>query len=142
MRRIPVLLSAALAAGVSTLLLGTAGCGTVNTASTRTEPSADSVVVNRRINDAFNAIFLKVKDVRRIVTRGGVLEAQVDVANDDFFTRNFSYRFEWYDERGNVIDSGTAWRATSVPAGDRITISETATDVLATDFSVRVRRAG
>ena len=109
------------------LLAALTGCGTVNTVSTRTTPSQDSVEYRRQINDLFTEIFLHARDVRLSRTKGGVLEAQVDVANDSRSTRGFSYRFAWLNERGSVIESPmSVWKAARVPAGGSIMISSVA----------------
>jgi hypothetical protein len=80
--------------------------------------------------------------VRMFPARSGVLQAQVDVANDGFRTRGFSYLFTWLDERGNAIESRTSvWQAARVAAGGSITISSVAPGPEATDFSIQVRRA-
>lgn len=119
-----------------------AGCGTVNTVSTRTARSQDSIPAHTRVNDLLTQVFLHARDVRLFRTEGGILEAQVDVANDDFRTRGFSYRFDWLNERGSVIESPMAvWKTARVPAGGATTISSVAPDMSATDFSLQVRRA-
>ncbi len=120
-----------------------AGCGTVNTTTTKPiGPSASTVKNFQQINDLFTDIFLHVRDVREGRTPSGLRNAQVDVANDGFSTRHFAYRFDWKDESGMVIASQTSvWDNTSVTAGTRITISSVAPNASATDFSLQVRRS-
>lgn len=123
------------------LVLPVVGCGTVNTTTTRQAPSEDQVDTRTQVNDLFTQIFLKATDVRMFPTKGGPLQTQVDVANDGFRTRSFSYRFEWLDARGNVIPSSIyTWKATSVPAGGSIMISSVAPSEAATDFKLQLRR--
>jgi uncharacterized protein YcfL len=126
---------------VSVCLLA-AGCGTVNTTTTRDRPGDDSIKTQTRVRDLSTYLNLRASEVRLFPTEGGVLEAQVDVANDDRFPRGFSYRFAWLNERGNVIESPmSVWKATHVQAGGIITISSVAPDMSATDFRLEVRRA-
>jgi hypothetical protein len=123
-------------------LFSTTACGTVNTTSTRSAPSEDSIETNAQINDLFTEIFLHVRGVRKFPTRSGVLQAQVDVANDGFSTRGFSYLFTWQDERGNpILGPMHVWKTARVAAGGSITISSVAPGPEATDFSIQVRRA-
>ena len=119
------------------------GCGTVNTISTRTTPASDQVTnLKVQINDLLTDIFLKCTDVRVFRTPGGSLEAQVDVANDDFRQRRFAYRFSWLDARGNTIASTmSVWKPASVASGGSITISSVAPTSDATDFTLQVRRS-
>ena len=126
----------------STLFLA-GGCGTVNTVSTRTTPANDQVDdLKIQINDLLTDFFLKCTDVRMFRTPGGSLEAQVDVANDDFRQRRFAYRFSWLDPRGNTIASTmSVWKPASVASGGSITISSVAPTSDATDFTLQVRRS-
>jgi uncharacterized protein YcfL len=127
-------------AGVCLLLTA---CGSVNTTGTRTERRGDdSVVVRQDINDLLSSLAIKTREVRLYRNDSGTLEAQVDMANDGFRTRRFSYRFEWLDERGNVIpNQNTAWKAGSIASGGFLMISSTALTPEADDFRLQVRRS-
>ncbi len=118
-------------------------CGSVNTTGTRTERRGDdSVVVRQDINDLLSSLAIKTREVRLYRNDSGTLEAQVDIANDGFRTRRFSYRFEWLDERGNVIpNQNTAWKAASIASGGFQMISSTALTPEADDFRLQVRRS-
>ena len=122
------------------LLAVLAACGTVNTVSTREGPSASSVPYIKQINDSIDSIFLNATDVRRVLTPGGVLKAQVDIANDDFRTRRFAYRFEWLDQAGTVLESRlSSWEQKEIPSGGMTTLSSVAPSKTATDFRLQVR---
>jgi len=119
-----------------------AGCGTVNTTSTRTEPAKTAVPAQTRVNDLLQQIFLSCKEVRMQPTKGGPLEVQVDVENNGFAYRSFAYRFDWVDVNGSVIPSMTSqWKSTNVPAGGSTVIRAVAPNESATDFRLQVRRA-
>ena len=118
-----------------------AGCGTVNTTSTRTEPAKTAVSAQTRVNDLLTEIFLSCKEVRMQPTKGGPLEVQVDVENNGFSYRTFAYRFDWVDANGSVIPSMTSqWKSTNVPSGGSTVIRSVAPNESATDFRLQVRR--
>ncbi|MBU3683171.1 MAG: DUF1425 domain-containing protein [Phycisphaerales bacterium] len=119
-----------------------AGCGTVNTTYTRTEPAKTAVPAQTRVNDLLQQIFLSCKEVRMQPTKGGPLEVQVDVENNGFSYRTFAYRFDWVDANGSVIPSMTSqWKSTNVPSGGSTVIRSVAPSESATDFRLQVRRA-
>jgi uncharacterized protein YcfL len=123
-------------------LCAIAGCGTVNTTSTRTEPAKTAVTAQTRVNDLLQQIFLSCKEVRMQPTKGGPLEVQVDVENNGFSYRTFAYRFDWVDANGSVIPSMTSqWKSTNVPSGGSTVIRSVAPNESATDFRLQVRRA-
>ncbi len=119
-------------------------CGTVNTTSTRATPSADEVPDTRlQINDLLTEVFLHCRGVRLYTSEpSGLLEAQIVVANDGFSSRTFGWNFRWLNEAGNLINSKTdVWRATSVPAGGTVTLTDLAPNASATDFTFELRRS-
>ena len=132
---------------ITTLLAGTlffvGACGSVNTVSTRTTTPTDQVDdLKLQINDLLTDIFLHCRGVRLFRAPSGVMQAQVDVANDDFRTRRFAYKFTWLDSRGNTITSSlSTWKSASVTSGASITIQSIAPNLDATDFTLQVRRS-
>ena len=123
-------------------LCAIAGCGTVNTTSTRTEPAKTAVTAQTRVNDLLPQMFLSCKEVRMQPTKGGPLEVQVDVENNGFSYRTFAYRFDWVDANGSIIPSMTSqWKSTNVPSGGSTVIRSVAPNESATDFRLQVRRA-
>lgn len=126
----------------SLAIIAGAGCGSVNTTYTRTTPADTAVPARTQVNDLLTQIFLKAGEVRMFPSKGGPLEVQVDVINDGFSYRGFSYRFDWVDRSGNMIPSQTSvWKTASVPSGSSITIRSIAPTETATDFRLQVRRA-
>ena len=132
---------APLAMASLTVALALGACGSVNTTYTRTTPADTSMPAKTQVNDVLTQIFLKAGEVRMFPSKGGPLEVQVDVINDGFSYRSFSYRFDWVDRSGNVIPSQTSvWKSTSVPSGSSVTIRSIAPTETATDFRLQVRR--
>ena len=131
-----------LACLIAAIFLG--GCGTVNTTSTRTEPALDEVTDTKvQINDLLTEFFLRCQSVRLYRSQpSGLLESLIVVANDGFTTRTFAWNLTWFDEAGNLINSKTdVWRATSVPAGGTITLTDLAPKPSAVDFTFELRRS-
>ena len=128
-----------LGAGIVTVV---AGCGTVNTTSTRTGPADSAVEATTKVNNLLQQLFLTAKEVRMNRTTGGPMEVQVDVENNGFSYKTFAYRFDWVDAKGNVIESQTSvWKSTNVPSGGSTVIRSVAPNEDATDFRLQVRRA-
>ena len=119
-------------------------CGTVNTVSTRTTRPTDEVSDKSvQIHDLLTDIFLHCRGVRLYRSEpSGLLEAQIVVANDDFRSRTFGWNLRWLDHAGNMIGSKTdVWRATSVPAGGSVTLTDLAPTLAAADFTFELRRS-
>lgn len=131
-RAVIATLAAALALGA---------CGSVNTTYTRTTPADTSIPAQTQVNDLLTQIFLKAGEVRMFPSKGGPLEVQVDVINEGFSYRTFSYRFDWVDRSGNMIPSQTSvWKTANVPSGSSVMIRSIAPTETATDFRLQVRR--
>ncbi len=106
------------AATFITAALLAVGCGSVNTTYTRTTPADSAVSAQTRVNDLFQEFFLTAKEVRMNRTKGGPMEVQIDVENNGFAYKTFSYRFDWVDTAGNVIASQlSVWKVSNVPSG-------------------------
>jgi hypothetical protein len=119
-------------------------CGSVNTTSTRRAPAADEITDTKlQVNDLLTEIFLHCRGVRMYRSQpSGLLEAQIVVANDGFSARTFGWNLRWLDQAGNLIASKTdVWRATSVPAGGTVTLTDLAPTLAATDFTFELRRS-
>jgi uncharacterized protein YcfL len=118
-----------------------AACGSVNTTYTRTTPADTSIPAQTQVNDLLTQIFLKAGEVRMFPSKGGPLEVQVDVINEGFSYRSFSYKFDWVDRSGNIIPSQVSvWKTAAVPSGSSVMIRSIAPTETATDFRLQVRR--
>ena len=129
-------------ATVITAAIAVAGCGSVNTTYTRTTPADSAVAAQTRVNDLFQQIFLTAKEVRMNRTKGGPMEVQIDVENNGFAYKTFSYRFDWVDTAGNVIPSQlSVWKVTNVPSGGSTVIRAIAPSDDASDFRLQLRQS-
>jgi uncharacterized protein YcfL len=119
-----------------------ASCGSVNTTYTRTTPGDSAIAAQTRVNDLFQQIFLTAKEVRMNRTKGGPMEVQIDVENNGFSYKTFSYRFDWVDPAGNVIASQfSVWKQTNVPSGGSTVIRAVAPSDDASDFRLQLRQS-
>jgi uncharacterized protein YcfL len=130
------------AATFITAALLAVGCGSVNTTYTRTTPADSAVSAQTRVNDLFQEFFLTAKEVRMNRTKGGPMEVQIDVENNGFAYKTFSYRFDWVDTAGNVIASQlSVWKVSNVPSGGSTVIRAVAPSDDATDFRLQLRQS-
>ena len=119
-----------------------AGCGSVNTTYTRTTPADSAISAQTRVNDLFQQFFLTAKEVRMNRTKGGPMEVQIDVVNNGFDYKTFSYRFDWVDTAGNVIPSQlSVWKVSNVPSGGSTVIRAIAPSDDASDFRLQLRQS-
>ena len=125
-----------------TAAIAVAGCGSVNTTYTRTTPADSAISAQTRVNDLFQQFFLTAKEVRMNRTKGGPMEVQIDVENNGFAYKTFSYRFDWVDTAGNVIPSQlSVWKVTNVPSGGSTVIRAIAPSDDASDFRLQLRQS-
>ena len=125
-----------------TATIAVAGCGSVNTTYTRTTPADSAISAHTRVNDLFQQFFLTAKEVRMNRTKGGPMEVQIDVENNGFAYKTFSYRFDWVDTAGNVIPSQlSVWKVTNVPSGGSTVIRAIAPSDDASDFRLQLRQS-
>ena len=138
----PRTLRATSAATFITAAITAAGCGSVNTTYTRTTPADSAISAQTRVNDLFQQFFLTAKEVRMNRTKGGPMEVQIDVENNGFDYKTFSYRFDWVDTAGNVIPSQlSVWKVTNVPSGGSTVIRAVAPSEDAADFRLQLRQS-
>jgi uncharacterized protein YcfL len=94
------------------LLTGAAllpGCTTVNTVE-RAQPGAqrDLVADKRILTDASLNRRARIVGVNQSTGPGGLLKVQVEVLNTTRSLQTFSYRWEWFDETGTIIETPTS----------------------------------
>ena len=138
----PRTLRATSAATFITAAITVAGCGSVNTTYTRTTPADSAISAQTRVNDLFQEFVLTAKEVRMNRTKGGPMEVQIDVENNGFDYKTFSYRFDWVDTAGNVIPSQlSVWKVSNVPSGGSTVIRAIAPSDDASDFRLQLRQS-
>ncbi len=81
-------------------------CSTVNTVE-RAQPVAqrDMVADKRVLTDSSLNRRVRILGVNQSTGPGGFLKVQVEVANTTRSVQTFAYRFEWFDEQGNLVET-------------------------------------
>jgi hypothetical protein len=83
-----------------------AGCGTTVNTVERAEPVGrrDMLPDKRIITDTGLNRRVRVLGVNQTTGPGGFLKVQVEVLNTTGSLETFNYRWEWFDENGNIIE--------------------------------------
>ena len=125
------------------LLAGAAaltGCTTVNTVE-RAQPTAQSdMVADKRIlTDASLNRRVQILGVKQSTGPGGLLKVQVEVLNTTRSLKSFSYRWEWFDETGTIIDTPTSTAVTrQIEGKESLFLTGVAPNERAKDFRLKL----
>jgi uncharacterized protein YcfL len=128
------------AAGLTAL----AACQTpVNTVERATpgcvrDPIADKrVIADSRFNDV-----LSVVGLNQTTASGGVLKVQAELRNQNASHVTFSYRFEWFDAAGMLIETpGSVWLSREIEGGETLYVIGVAPTTTAKDFRFKIMKA-
>lgn len=125
------------------LVLGS-GCahqiGTVESAD-RQDP-AQPIPENVQFADKSMARGLVVEGASAGSASGNLLRAQVMVVSTRRKPQNLSYRFEWYDGEGMIIDSpNSIWKPLRLLGEERVPLSNIAPNPRAVDFVLKLKRS-
>ena len=90
--------------GISLFTLS--GCSTVNTVE-RAQPIGQRQMVadKRVITDAGLNRKVRIVGVNETTGAGGLLKIQIEVLNTTSSLQRFNYKFEWFDDTGNLINN-------------------------------------
>lgn len=125
------------------LLTGSAlltGCTTVNTVE-RAQPVAqrDMVSDKRILTDASLNRRVRIVGVNQTTGPGGLLKVQVEVLNTTRSLQTFSYRWEWFDETGTIVETPTSTAATrQIEGKESLFITGVAPKETAKDFRLKL----
>jgi uncharacterized protein YcfL len=115
------------------------GCATVNTVE-RAQPIAqrDMVQDKRVITDAILNSRARIVGVNQSMGPGGLLKVQVEILNTTSFPQAFSYRWEWFDETGTIIETPTSAELTrQIEGKESLFITGVAPRETAKDFRIK-----
>lgn len=89
--------------------LSVAACTTVNTVE-RAQPVAQKQMVNdkRVLTDASLARGASIVGVNETTTPDGFLKVQIELLNRTRSHKSVSYRFEWFDQNGMLLNTPTS----------------------------------
>lgn len=125
-----------LLAGTSLAILS--GCTTVNTVE-RAQPVGQRQMVNdkRILTDASLNRAVRIVGVNE--TPGELLKVQVELQNTTRSLKRFNYKFEWFDESGNLINTSTsASLPRQIEGMESLFISAVAPTPTAKDFRLKL----
>jgi uncharacterized protein YcfL len=131
------------AAALAAALALAGGCKSVNTVE-REKPTYEANVVNdKRIEtDGFLANKAKVLQVRQATVQDNLLKVDVEILNDDPWSGDFDYKFEWFDDQGMPVDSPTStWYTKHVQARETVSLDEIAPNPRCKDFRLKLQRS-
>ncbi|PTX98515.1 YcfL family protein [Opitutus sp. ER46] len=119
--------------------LGLAGCYSVNTVQNANPAAQRRVIADSRVTWD-NTLDGKLGVGAIIDTTGtkDLRSIQVDVSNLYAYALNFSYKIEWFNRQGELLDSPTGgWKSLHLEAHETSVIKEIALSPAAVDFRIK-----
>ena len=122
----------------STLFVFTS-CTTVNTVERATPIGTKQMIADKRvITDDTLKRKVSIVGMNEGITPGGFLQVQIEVLNQKNSMQAFSYRFEWFDMNGMLVDTPTSvWIPRQIEGQETLTITAVAPTTTAKDFRVK-----
>ena len=117
-----------------------AGCTTVNTLESAQSSAQRQMLPDKRVlTDSTINRSVNILGVNSATGPAGFLKIQVELQNRTSRPRSFTYRIEWFDENGMIINLPTA---TAIPrtieGKETISITATAPTEKAKDFRIKL----
>ena len=122
-------------AGISLL----SSCTTVNTVEREKPVGMKQMVADKRlITDDTLKRKVSIVGVNEATTSGGFLQVQIEVLNRKNSMQDFSYRFEWFDMNGMLLNTPTSvWIPRQIEGQETLSITAVAPTTTAKDFRVK-----
>ena len=101
------------------------------------QPVADKrLICDARFNAAVNIV-----NLNHVTTAGGMLSVQFEVQNTTARPVRFSYRFEWFDAAGMLLDTpASGWLSRQIEGGESLFIAGVAPTTAAKDFRIKLMK--
>lgn len=114
-------------------------CTTVNTIERETPIGTKQMVADKRvITDDTLKRKVSIVGVNENTTSGGFLQVQIEVLNQKNSMQDFSYRFEWFDMNGMLVNTPTSvWIPRQIEGQETLSITAVAPTTTAKDFRVK-----
>ena len=114
-------------------------CTTVNTVERDTPVGTKQMVADKRvITDDTLIRKVSIVGVNESTTSGGFLQVQIEVLNQKNSMQDFSYRFEWFDMNGVLVNTPTSvWIPRQIEGQETLTLTAVAPTPTAKDFRVK-----
>ena len=91
--------------GAAVIGLAGTGCSTVNTTETAQPTYQRNMVAEKRvITDSSLARKVQILGVNATEGPGGFLKVQAELQNTTRSLQRFSYKWEWFDQSGNLVE--------------------------------------
>ena len=128
-----------LLSGISLVIFLSCSCSTVNTVERETPIGTKQMVADKRIiTDDTLKRKVSVVGVNENTTGGGFLQVQIEVLNQKNSMQSFSYRFEWFDMNGMLVNTPTSvWIPRQIEGQETLSITAVAPTATAKDFRVK-----
>lgn len=119
-------------------MLGLTGCSTVNTVE-RAQPIAQKQMTDdkRVITDASLNRNVTVVGINETTISTGFTKVQVELLNKTSSPYNFRYLFEWFDDKGMLIQTTSTWIDRRIQGKETLAIISVAPTEAAKDFRVK-----
>lgn len=117
------------------------GCSTINTVE-RAQPIAQKQMVadKRVITDSSLNRKVQILGVNESTGAGGLLRIQVEVFNTTRSLQHFSYKFEWFDESANQINTpSSVFLSRQIEGKESMFLKATAPVETARDFRLKLK---
>lgn len=117
------------------------GCSTTMNTVERATPTAerDMVADKRILTDASLSRRVRIIGVNQSTGAGGLLKVQVEVLNTTRSIQIFSYRWEWFDEAGTIIETPSTTSVTrQIEGKESLFITGVAPKTTAKDFRLKL----
>ena len=114
-------------------------CTTVNTVERATPVGTQQMVADKRVvTDDTLKRKVSIVGVNESTTSGGFLQVQIEVLNQKNSMQDFSYRFEWFDMNGMLVNTPTSvWIPRQIEGQETLSITAVAPITTAKDFRVK-----
>jgi uncharacterized protein YcfL len=119
------------------------GCNrSINTVE-RADPLGRPQVVNDRRIETDPTLSEKASVVRVYETKvGDLTKVQVDILNTRTTQREISYKFEWYDDAGMLVNSPMSdWKPQTMLGGEKVSLVSIAPNPRARDFRLKMKES-
>lgn len=128
-----------LLAGFMTCMTMLSSCTTVNTVERESPAGTKQMIADKRvITDSTLNKKVSIIGLNEGATPGGFLQVQIEVLNRKNSMQDFSYRFEWFDMNGMLVDTPTSvWIPRQIEGQETLTITAVAPTTTAKDFRVK-----
>lgn len=117
------------------------GCKAVNSTERKDKQyEVSEIEAKKVVRDGYARDYAGVVDVRESRVNDGFMKVQVELVNNNLRPGNMNYKFEWFDEAGMIVNTGTGWTGITIQTGEQISLAATAPNERCRDFRLKIER--